>query len=139
MAGSLRYMLYTDDAGANYSVNLDESNSEGTIGGIRMCLNRTAAHPNIPTKLKKRYVNAFVTATPAIKRRFWVGNPLAIPQILGGGAMLAGAYPSGADAATVTVAWTITSYRGEKNSPPPAFNATAGDTGLADGDVPRDA
>ena len=139
MAGSLKYFLYTGDDGLPYSVNVDESNSEGTIGGVRMMLPRTASHPNIPTKLKKRYVNAFVTATPAIKRRFWIGNPLAIPQILAGGAMLAAAYPSSADGASTTVPWTISSYRGEKNSPPPAFNATAGDTGLTDGDIQRDA
>jgi hypothetical protein len=138
MAGSLKYFLYTDDANAPYSVNVDESNGEATVGGIRLCLVRTAAHPNLPTKLKKRYVNAFVTATPNIKRRFWVGNPLAIPQILAGGAFLASAYPTAADATPVTVPWTVSSYRGEKNSPPPALNATSGDTGLTDGDVGRD-
>jgi len=138
MAGSLKYVRYTDDSGTAYSVLLDESNSEATVGGIAFCLARTAAHPNLPTKLKKRYVNCFVTATPAIKRRFWVGNPLAIPQILSGGAVLAPAYPGAADAAGTAVAWTITSYRGEKNSPPPALNTTGGDTGLTDGDAPRD-
>lgn len=138
MAGSLKWVSYTDDAGVAYSINVDESNSEGTIGGVRMCLNRTVASPNIPTKLKKRYVNAFVTATPAIKRRFWIGNPLCIPQALAGAAMLAAAYPTPADAAPTTVAWTITSYRGEKNAPPPALSTTSGDTGLTDGDVARD-
>lgn len=138
MAGSLKYFRYTDDAGVPYSINVDESNAEATVGGIALCLPRTAAHPNIPTKLKKRYLNAYVTATPAIKRKFWVGNPLAIPQILAGGAFLAGAYPTAADAATVAVAWTISSYRGEKNSPPPALNTTSGDTGLTDGDAGRD-
>jgi hypothetical protein len=138
MAGSLKYVRYNDDAGVAYSVNLDESNSEATCGGVALCLPRTAAHPNLPTKLKKRYVNCFLTATPAVKRRFWVGNPLAIPQILAGAAFLAAPYPSAADAAPVTAPWTITSYRGEKNSPPPALNTTSGDTGLTDGDVSRD-
>lgn len=138
MAGSLKYFLYTDDAGTGYAINVDESNGEGTIGGVRMCLNRSAVVPNIPTKLKKRYINAFVTATPAIKRRFWIGNPLAIPQALAGAAVLAAAYPSAADAASATVAWSITSYRGEKNAPPPPLSTTGGDTGLTDGDIARD-
>jgi hypothetical protein len=138
MAGSLKYFRYTDDTSANYSVNIDESNAEATVGGIALCLPRTAAHPNLPTKLKKRYVNAYVTATPAIKRKFWVGNPLAIPQILLGAAFLAAAVGSATDGAPVQVAWTISSYRGEKNSPPPALNTTAGDTGLTDGDPGRD-
>lgn len=138
MAGSLKYFQYTDDAGNNYSVFLDESNGEGTIGGVRLCLARTAASPNLPTKLKKRYVNAFVTATPAIKRKLYLGNPLAIPQALSGGALLVAAVPTAADGASVQVAWTVTSYRGEKNSPPPALSTTSGDTGLTDGDAGRD-
>lgn len=138
MAGSLKWFKYTDDSAVDYSINVDESNAEGTIGGVRMCVVRSAAHPNLPTKLKKRYVNAFLTATPAVKRRFWLGNPLCIPQALAGAAMLAAPYPSAGDTAPVTAAWTITSYRGEKNAPPPALNATAGDTGLTDGDAPRD-
>jgi hypothetical protein len=138
MAGSLKYFKYTDDAGVPYSVNIDESNAEATVGGVVLCLPRTAAHANIPTKLKKRFLNAYLTSNPLVKRKFWVGNPLAIPQILAGGAFLAGAYPAAADTATVPVPWTITSYRGEKNSPPPALNTTSGDTGLTDGDLARD-
>jgi hypothetical protein len=138
MAGSKKYFRYTDDTAANYSVQLDESNSEATVGGVALCLSRTAAHPNLPKKLGMRYILAFVTATPSIRRKFWVGNPLAIPQILSGGAFLAGIYPTAADAATVAAPWTITKYSGEENSPPPALNATSGDTGLTDGDAARD-
>ena len=138
MAGSLKYVRYIDDSATPYSVLQDESNSEATCGGVILSLARLAAHPNLPTKLSKRYVNCFVTATPTIKRKFWVGNPLAIPQILSGAAFLASAYPGAADTAGAPVAWTITSYRGEKNSPPPALNTTSGDTGLTDGDAARD-
>jgi hypothetical protein len=139
MAGSKRWFRYTDDGGTNYSVNLDESNSEATIGGIPLFLNRTAAHPIAPTGLRKRYINAFLTSNPAIKRKFWVGNPLAIAQVGLGGAFLAAVYPTSADAASVAVAWTVTSFRGEKSSAPPALSVAGGDTGLTDGDVPRDA
>jgi len=139
MAGSKRWFRYVNDAALAYSVSLDESNSEATCGGIPLMLNRTAAHPRLSRGDSMRYVYAYVTATPSIKRRFWVGNPAAIPQILAGAAFLAGVYPSAADGVTVTSSWTITSYRGERASTAPALNTTAGDTGLTDGDIPRDA
>jgi hypothetical protein len=139
MAGSLRWFKYTDDAGGLFSVNLDESNSTATVGGVSLFTNRTAVHPLLSGRVKKRYVNATLTSNPNIKRRFWVGNPLAIPQILGGGAFLASVYPIAADTASAAVAWSITSYRGEKGAIAPALNATAGDTGLTDGSAARDA
>lgn len=139
MAGSKRWFRYQDDGGTALSVSIDESNGEATCGGVALMLNRTAAHPKMPAGNKMRYCLAFLTATPNIRRKFYVGNPLAVAQIQAGAAFLAGVYPAAADAATVTAAWTVTAFRGEKSSPAPAFNATAGDTGLTDGDVPRDA
>jgi hypothetical protein len=139
MAGSLNWFRYTDDGAANYSIFIDESNAKATVGGVQLCLNRTAASPRLGTGFKKRYVNATLTSNPNIKRKFYVGNPLAIPQILTGGAFLAAVYPVPGDTAVAPVAWTVTSYRGEQTNAPPAINATAGDTGLTDGTVARDA
>lgn len=138
MAGSIRFFKYTDDAGNSYSVKVDESNGEATVGGAALMLSRTAAHPYAPCVLQKRFCYAYVTATPAIKRRFYIGNPAAVIQILSGGAFLANIYPAAADGTPTQVAWTVTAYRGEKNSPPPALNTTGGDTGLTDGDAPLD-
>lgn len=139
MAGSLRYFRYQNDAGAALSVQIDESNGEATCGGVALMLTRTTAHPRMGAGDKMRYCLAFVTATPNIRRKFYVGNPLAVAQIQQGAAFLAGIYPSAGDAATVTGSWTITAFRGEKTRVAPAFNATAGDTGLTDGDIQRDA
>lgn len=139
MAGSKRYFRYQNDAALPFSVQMDESNGEATCGGVALMLQRTASHPKMGVGDKMRYCLAFVTATPSIRRKFYVGNPLAIAQLQAGAAFLAAIYPSAADAANVTAAWTVTAIRGEKSSPAPAFNATAGDTGLLDGDAPRDA
>lgn len=139
MAGSKKWFRYQNDAATAYSVNIDESNAEATCGGVQLMLSRTAAHPKLPSGDKMRYCLAFVTATPNIKRKFYVGNPLASAQLSTGAAFLAGIYPTAGDGATVTGAWTVTALRGEKSSPPPALNTTAGDTGLTDGDIPRDA
>jgi hypothetical protein len=139
MAGSLRYFRYQDDSGASYSVQIDESNGEATCGGVALMLNRTAAHPRLGAGDKMRYCLASLSTNPNIKRKFYVGNPLAVAQIQAGAAFLAGVYPTAGDAATVTASWTVTARRGEKFRTAPALNATAGDTGLTDGDVPRDA
>jgi hypothetical protein len=139
MAGSLNWFRYQDDAGTSFSVYLDESNSRATCGGVQLCLNRTTAAPRINKGTKLRYVNCTLASNPSIKRKFYVGNPLTIPQILSGAAFLASVYPVAGDTAVAPVAWTVTSYRGEKTNAPPAINATAGDTGLTDGTAARDA
>lgn len=139
MAGSKRWFRYVTDAGLPFSVNIDESNGEATCGGVSLMLQRTAAHPKLAKGDEMRYCLAFVTATPNIRRKFYVGNALASAQLALGSSFLAGIYPTAADGASVTAAWTVTAIRGEKATLPPAFNATAGDTGLIDGDVQRDA
>jgi hypothetical protein len=139
MAGSLNWFAYRDDANNFFSISIDESNGKATCGGVPLCLARTIASPKLGGGFKKRYVNCTCVANPNIKRKFYVGNPLAIPQILSGGAFLAAVYPVVGDTVVAPQAWTVTSYRGEKTSAPPALNATTGDTGLTDGTAPRDA
>jgi hypothetical protein len=139
MAGSLRWYKYTDDSGFPYSVNLDESNSNATCGGVALMVNRTTAHILPNSKLHKRYVLAFLTSNPAIRRRFWIGNPLAIPQILAQAAFLASVYPNSTDTPVPPSPWTVTAYRGEKAGLPPPFNILTGDTGLTEGSSARDA
>jgi hypothetical protein len=138
MAGSRKKFQYTNDAGVLYTVNLDESNSEGTIGGTAMFLPRTTQLPDVPRGTKLRYCNAYLLSNPDIKRKFYIGNPAAVLQAVNGGALLAAVYPSAADAAPVTAAWGITSYRGEGSTPPQPINTTSGDTGLFDGDAAAD-
>jgi len=121
-----------------YTVTLDESNSEGTIGGVAMFLSRTVQLPDIPRGTKLRYCNAYLLSNPDIKRKFYVGNPAAALQAVNGAQLLAAVYPSAGDAAPVTQAWGITSYRGESSTPPQPINTTSGDTGLIDGDAAAD-
>ncbi len=139
MAGSLNWFRYTDDTGNNFSVFLDESNSKATAGNVQLCLARAAVYPLLAAGFKKRYVNAYLSSNPSIKRRFIVGNPLALAQIATGGAFLAAVYPVPGDTAVAPVAWTVTSSRGEKSKVAPAVNTTSGDSGLTDGTTPRDA
>ena len=138
MAGSRKRFQYTNDAGVLYTVNLDESNSEGTIGGVAMFLSRSAQLPELPKKTKLRYVNAYLVSNPLIKRKFYIGNPACIVQAVNGAALSAVPYPVPGDTAGTPLAWAITSYRGEESSPPPPINTTSGDTGLIDGDPAQD-
>lgn len=142
MAGSKRWFRYRTDAGTDISVNLDESNSEATCGGERLMPPRTAAHPLKSAGFQLRYANAEAPAPPSVapaaanqtvKRRFPIGNPLALAQAQAGSPIIAPIYP-GLTAAN----WTITSIRGEKSKVPPALNTGAGDSGLDDADQGRD-
>jgi hypothetical protein len=139
MSGSKNWFKYTDDSDVEYSVFLDESNSEATVGGIRLFLNRTANHQLLRKGTKLRYANAFLTTNPAVKRKFYIGNPLAIPQVIAGGALTAVVYANDSDDSVTPISWTITSYRGEQSNITPAVSVTSGDTGLIDGDPSRDA
>lgn len=134
MAGSRKKFQYTNDSGVLYQLKLDESNAEGTIGGVVMFLPRSAQLPDIPRGTKPRYVNAFLASNPVIKRKFYIGNPLAVVQAVNGAVLSAVVYPNATDTAGTTANWTITSYRGEGSTPPEPVNTTSGDSGLTDGD-----
>lgn len=140
MAGSKSWFKYTDDAGVDYSVFLDESNSEAEVSGVRLMPVRTAAHPLLRRGIKLRYCNAYLNSNPVIKRRFYIGSAEAVVEVLSGAGIVAAVYANPADdVSAVAVNWTVTSYRGEDASIPPSLDATGGDTGLIDGDLARDA
>lgn len=142
MAGSKRWFRYRSEGGTDFSVNLDESNSEATCNSIRLMPTRTAAHSLLPKGSRMRYVNAStpapVSVAPAasgkvITRRFWVGDPAAFTAALAGNAISASVYPG-----LAAVNWIVTSSNGERFKVAPALNATAGDTGLDDADQGQD-
>lgn len=133
MAGSKKYFKYADDAGSEYSVLLDESNSEAECNSVALFLDRTANHPDIPKRLKMRYCLAYCESNPMIRRRFWIGNGAAVDEVLDGGSIEANVFPTSVDVSPTTETFVITFYSGEKRSIPPAFGSGV-DTGLNDGD-----
>lgn len=125
MAGSRKDFLYTDDSGATFAINLDESNTEavnGNSGGIT-----TANNPRnfIPRNVKPRelfYSNAArtrtircVALTPATYSALLTPPFPPLPDPLGGG--------SGD--------LQLSRANGERRRIPSAI-----DTGLLDGDQP---
>jgi hypothetical protein len=131
----MTWRAYTADNGTEYSVKVDESNAAAeTVGSnsVPIMLVRTANAPMLPKGLNMRYVNTYNADIPRQKRKFWIGDPTAVSEILLVGASLtATRYPAGAgDNAGVESTWIITSYRGERSTQPPAFDAP--DTGLTD-------
>jgi len=142
MAGSKRWFRYRSESGADFSVNLDESNSEATSNSIRLMPARTAVHPLMPKGFNMRYVIAStpapISVAPAasgkvITRKFWIGDPAALAAVVAGNPISASVYPG-----LAAVNWSINVTRGEKSRIPPALNATLGDTGLDDGDAGQD-
>jgi hypothetical protein len=135
MSGSKRYFRYRDDLGNDYAVQLDESNSEATIGGEPLMLQRNISTLDpLPTGLKPRYIIAQTTlpadlGSKVYSRKFKVGNPAAIVQAGSGAVLSAQAYPGYGPSA-----WTVTFISGEQRKVVPFLNITAGDSGLDDND-----
>lgn len=112
MSGSIKWMLYTSDAGTEYAVQVDESNGEA--GGFDDYTG--AGEPVLPRGFKMRYVNA-ISAT-GIARKFYIGKPDNVLLTTGG-------------TITVdTVAYEVSSKRGEQFRLP-----RAADSGQTDGDA----
>lgn len=142
MAGSKRWFRYRSDNGLDYSVQLDESNSEATSNSIRLMPARTAAHPLLGKGQRMRYVLAStpapVSVAPAasgktVSRKFWIGDLAALAAVQAGNPIIASVYPG-----LAAVNWSVGTIQGEKNRVPPALNAAAGDSGLDDGDQGQD-
>jgi len=113
MAGSIKWMQYTADSGEIFVVKVDEGNGEA-LGFDDYA--GTGEGNLLPRGFQMRYVNAISAA--GVQRRFWVGDPLD-PLFAAGG--------------TVTidsVAYNITSSRGEKRTRP-----RGNDSGQLDGDA----
>jgi hypothetical protein len=134
MSGSLTWRQYTTDAGIAYSIKIDESNANGTVGTAAgaLCPVRTANLPLPPCGFKGRYVNTYNQALPVQKRRFLIGSLSALSALaLPGSTIVASANAGPGDTAGATATWVVSSIRGERLRLAPAFGAP--DTGLTDG------
>jgi hypothetical protein len=137
MAGSRVIRQYTDDAGNQYAITIDESNAEAIVGGgstVLMPL-RTSNIEGLPRGLTPRYVLAYLATNPLVRRKFKVGGVAQINALIQPGATITAAVTANPDdlGPGPGATFVITAYRGEKRNLIPATNA-AGDTGLIDGD-----
>lgn len=137
MTGSRRDFSYTDDANVKVSLNLDESNSKGTIKvvgstatAINLFLAATAPFPPRATAgFKPRGVNTFNKANPVETRFFKIGNPAAYALAIANVTEIT-ANRVGPNVEAVPIVWVVRSARPEKRGSFPNF---ATDTGLTDG------
>jgi len=133
MAGSLTYRTYRADSGTFHSIRMDESNASaaGATGG-QLCPERVGDYGALPRGLKPRYVNTFDANLPRRKRRFIVGDPALVADLIVPGAIIdSEVYPNGEDDGGGSTSWVVTSYRGERTNIIPGRGNT--DTGLTDG------
>jgi hypothetical protein len=132
MAGSRERFNYVSDSAEVFTLVLDESNGRATAGGDRITPDRTVLGVETPRGFKPRYVLAYVTGNPLIRRKFIVGDSDVIPSVTAVGATIsAPVYANADDTAPTSVSWTITAYRGEQRAIIPSL--TADDTGLDEG------
>lgn len=68
MAGSLKWFAYTTDAGEDFALKLDESNTEAVNGAVQDYLNDGTVIYAVPRNVKPRYaVYANAAGTRTIK------------------------------------------------------------------------
>jgi hypothetical protein len=56
MAGSIKWFVYTDDAGVDYAIKLDESNTEAVNGATQDFIPSLALSAGVPRNIKPRRV-----------------------------------------------------------------------------------
>lgn len=126
MAGSRKWMKYTSDAGVEYAVQVDESNSEA-IGMGWLDYGDTDTTAVLPRGFVMRTITA-VDSVSGARRKIPVGNVGATAFAVGGSILLQSFMPG----ATGVIAFEILSAIGERFS---QGRPRSGDTGLTDGDA----
>ena len=129
MAGSIKTFIYTDDAGIQWMVNLDESNGE--LAGFGFT-DFTAANPNI-TPLAKGYEMRYIRVgyqfgdpIESTTRKIYIGAPGAVAAVLALASVLLPLF-FGAGGFGAFVPLSFTAEKRKVYSP--------ADSGLNDGDV----
>lgn len=125
MAGSRKWMIYTSDAGTEYAVQVDESNSEAMGMGWLDYEAVSTALP-LPKGMKMRTITAEDPVSGA-RRQIPVGQVGAAAFQIGGTILLQSFMPGAAG----VIAFDILSALGEQFS---QGRPRATDTGLTDGD-----
>lgn len=124
MAGSIKWFVYTTDAGTDYAIRLDESNTEAINGGTQDFVPGLAIVDALPRNIKPRAV--FYTNPERTRRIRCVALTSTIYNALVGGSVPTIGDPIAGGAATLGLIET----RGEVKVLPVPF-----DTGLNDGDA----
>lgn len=124
MAGSIKWFVYTTDAGDDYAIRLDESNTEAVNGSTQDFVANLALKDALPRNIKPReifYTNAArtrrircVALTQTIYNGAITGGVNTIPDTISGGGATLG----------------LIGAKGEQLRLPVPF-----DTGLDDGDA----
>lgn len=119
MSGSIKWMVYTDDAGNKFAVRIDESNGEACGFEDLTTANQNTAI--LPKGAKMRYVNAVAAGASGedIRRKLYVGTIDAYQTLI-----------STRVVTIDTVGYNIRSFRGEQFTFPIPI-----DTGINDGDI----
>lgn len=125
MAGSIKWFVYTTDAGKDYAIRLDESNTEAVNGGTQDYTDGLAIADALPRNIKPRYVEFSNTARTRV-----IKCVCLTPTIYAGMAGDVPAVASITDPIAGTGSLGLLALVGEKRRLPVPY-----DTGLTDGDA----
>lgn len=123
MAGSIKWFVYTDDAGEDWAIKRDESNTEAVNGGTQDLVDGASVPYSVPRNITPRYV-VYSNAERTRSIKVTVLTPTLMTGIINGGT----------NTITDPIAGTgnlgLVSIVGEKRNFPIPL-----DTGLNDGDA----
>ena len=83
MAGSRKWFVYTTDAGENFSIQLDESNTEAVNGAVGDYDDSTNIPNAVPRNVKPRYVE-YTNARRTQKIKCIALTPTIYQDLIGG-------------------------------------------------------
>lgn len=104
---------YLDDSGKSYRVTVPTWEWNNTLGGTTVFNRRNARFPILPSSIRMRYVNAFLLSNPSIRRRFFLGNRIALKFAIEGKELLGLPLNVEDTGGNAQVIWIVSSIRGE--------------------------
>lgn len=123
MAGSIKWFIYTDDAGSDWAIKRDESNTEAVNGSTQDLIDGA----NVPNAVPRNIVPRYVVYSNAARTRT-IKVTVLTSAIFSG--VINGGVPTIADPIAGTGTLGLVSIVGEKRNFPIPL-----DTGLDDGDA----
>lgn len=104
---------YLDDSGKTWRVSVETWDWNGLLGGATLFNRNVPSAPILPSTIRMRYVNAYLKSNPNIRRRFVIGNRVALRFGIQGGALRGLPINVENTSGNAYLDWVISSVRGE--------------------------
>ncbi len=104
---------YLDDSGKTWRVLVQTWEWNGLLGGATLFNRNVPSAPLLPSSVRMRYVNAYLKSNPDVRRRFFVGNRIALRFGIQGSALQGLQINTEDTTGNGYLEWVVSSVRGE--------------------------